>query len=101
ERRLKDVQDVQKVEELPAKVRLVRAIARTLVLTCEGGEPRGAAPGSQEHLRSVVRNFQDSGGGGGPAGLDSLRVNRSRMVDRDELERLMFAYRLLLTNRDR
>ena len=101
ERRLKDVQDVQKVEELPAKVRLVRAIARTLVLTCEGGEPRGAAPESQEHLRSVVRNFQDSGGGRGPAGLDSLRVNRSRMVDRDELERLMFAYRLLLTNRDR
>ena len=85
ERHLKDVQDVQEVEEFGAKVRLVRAIARTLVLTCEGGEPRGARLlESQEHLRSVVRNFQDSGGGRGPAGLDSLRVNPPRMVDRDE-----------------
>jgi tetratricopeptide (TPR) repeat protein len=92
--------DVQKIAGLPTKVRLVRAIARTLVLACDG-HPRDPATDVDDQLWAVLKDFQDSGAGRGPAGPDLQRVNRSRMVDRDELERLMFAYKLLLTNRDR
>jgi len=98
ERRLREV---QKVDELPVKVRLARAIARTLTLTltCDG-HPREATADTQDDLRSVVRGFQDSVPSRDPSGPDPKRSNRSRLVDRDEFERLMFAYKLLLTNRD-
>ena len=60
-------------------------------------------PGGPNRLTflSLVRSFWDSAANRGPNRPNPLRVSRSRMVDLDELERLMFAYKLLLTNRDR
>ena len=101
ERRLREVQKVD-LADLPIKVQIVRAIALTLARAGEGdGHGKEPAVDSPDDLRAVVRRFQDSATPRGPSEPDLMRINRSRLVDRDELERLMFAYKLLLTNRDR
>ena len=71
------------VKELPEKVKLSRSIALTLILRGAGG-PDNAAVAGKDDLRTTVRAYQPT------------RIT----LDRDEMERRMFACKLLLVNRE-